>query len=621
MKKSPFFVAVDGEAIHNRYCLIQDSHGGEIYRKEGLGTEEIFSWLLERQGQLETETEKPVFVGFGTSYDCNMFFRDIDDETLRQILQTEEKEYVRWANSDWSILYFPRKLIRLKCEKNTRLGVRDSFVLYDLLSFFGTSFVKAIDSFLPGSKGMRQIREGKLARASFKLKDLGKIRVYNLRECQLLVMLADRLKFIMEQQQIYPTKWHGPGAVADYVLGKKGYNVHEDFPVLTEENTPSGLWNAWDCSYYGGRIETLSLGSTRNVYTYDINSAYPKAASKLPILYAARGWIHKKAPRLDRLFYASVCRVRWDLTGIKPRCKIGPFPWRDSVGKIYFPSAGEGWYWLPEVQAARRMYGKYIEILEAWEQGAEDISRLGTMIPELYVKRQRLKAQKDPSEYALKIALNSIYGKFAQRTGKRPYFCLPWAGLITSYSRGMLLDAVRGNEHNILSFATDSVTSKVPLSVSQGTALGEWKAERFKKYLCVMNGFYRLDTEIRKAKQATRGVPTNFSWEDLVAQLNATGTVTFKNQVFVTHSLAMHQHNKWDGKRLTFQEDTKTINPFHTSKRIFYSDHLDNWERDFCDSDPPEKEGLSHPSSLSFEPEQIASRMEEAAEIEAETEE
>jgi hypothetical protein len=613
MKKTPFFVALDGEAIHNRYCLIQDSHGGEIYRKEGLGTQEIFRWLLERQDALETDTEKPCFVGFGTSYDCNMFFRDIGDETLTQILQTEEKDYVTWEG--WKILYFPRKLLRLQATGG------GTYVLYDLLSYFGSSFVKAVESFLPGSQGMRQIRAGKAARGTFRQKDLAKIKAYNLRECQLLVNLADKLKAMMDVQEIYPTKWHGPGAVADYILGKKGFNVHDDFPVLTEENTSTGLWSAWDCAYYGGRIETLILGSASRVFTYDINSAYPKASSLLPILYPPRGWIHRSKPILGKLFYAAVCRIRWDLTRIPGGCKIGPFPWRDETGRIFFPSSGEGWYWLPEILAAHRMYGERIEVLEAWEQGAEDLSRLASVIPELYEKRQRLKAQGDPSEYALKIVLNSIYGKFAQRTGRRPYFCLPWAGLITAYTRGQLLDAVRGHERSVLSFATDSVTSRVPLSLPQGRELGAWKAEEYKKYLCVMNGFYRLDAETRKAKQATRGVPTNFSWDDLVEQLNSKGTVTFKNQVFVTHSLAMHQHNKWGGKRLTFQEDSKTINPFHTTKRIFHKEKLGDWEREHSDSDPPVKVGMSYPSSLSFTPDAVASRMEGAAEIEAETEE
>ena len=268
-------MALDGEAIDGIYCLLQDSHGGELYRREGIGTHEVFEWLLMRQNELETDTEKPVFVGFGTSYDCNMFMRDLGDETLTQILQQEEKEFVAWEG--WEILYFPRKLLRLR-----RDG--ESFVLYDVQSFFGGTFVRAVEGFLGDVPGMGIIRTGKAARGRFKAKDLDKIRRYNQRECQLLVMLADRLKTMFQAQQIQLTKWHGPGAVADYILGKKGFNVHEDFPVLTEQNTPTGLWQAWDCAYYGGRIETFILGSASQVYTYDINSAYPKAASLLPIL-------------------------------------------------------------------------------------------------------------------------------------------------------------------------------------------------------------------------------------------------------------------------------------------------------------------------------------------------
>lgn len=623
-----YFVALDGEGINNKYCLLQDSQGGELLNLKGIGTEEVFDFLFERQAALRKADKKPVFIGFGLSYDCNMMFKDIDDKTLAKILQPEEKEFVLWKVSEdkwYEILYFPRKLLRIKRHEfieNGEVELSDSLVLYDTFSFFGTSFVKALKGFFGNSlPGLKKIEAGKKARAVFQKKDLPTIKKYNKLECELLVDLCNKLKDILEDQGIHLNKWHGPGAVADFLLGKKGYNVHEDYPNYEESKIPIGLLNAWDCSYYGGRIENIILGSVRPVFTYDINSAYPYAISKLPIMLPLDGWDHydgKNIPPLYTLSLASVARVSWD---IPKQNIIGPFPWRDKTGRIFFPNRGEAWVWKPEIAIANKFYPGKIKILEVWTQRHSQKSRLSKIIPDLYNRRLALKEQGNPSEYAIKIALNSLYGKFAQRSGRRPYFCIPWAGLITSMTRAMLFEAAMQKPRDILAFATDSIFSKTPLHLPIGKKLGQWKAEEFTDFLCIMSGFYRLGGMQRKGKSATRGVPIvdgeNISWNSIIESLNNSQSVSFAQRIFVTHNLAMHFHKKFGDKRLTFVDDEKTLDPFNAGKRDYLKDSLKDWNKESVSSFPPLKEGLSFPSSLSFDPKSLVQREQEFAEIEA----
>jgi hypothetical protein len=78
----------------------------------------------------------------------------------------------------------------------------------------------------------------------------------------------------------------------------------------------------------------------------------------------------------------------------------------------------------------------------------------------------------------LKLALNSLYGKSAQRVGKGRFRCMVRAGLITSMTRAALLRAVAmaRDPWNVLELATDSVLSKETLALG-GVGLGSWESK------------------------------------------------------------------------------------------------------------------------------------------------
>lgn len=591
--KRQFFVAYDGEGIDGKYVLLSDSHGGSLCDLNGLQTAKIFEWLFERYDSLVSGKLTPVFVGFATTYDFNMMLRDLDDDSLRRIFDPDEKKFVRWTG--YEILCFPKKLMRIR-----RSADSHTITLYDVFTFFGKSFLKTAREFLGDVPELDIIVKGKERRGGFKAKDISFIKKYNILECEMLVRVMDALRTMFEKNSVDLRKWHGPGAVADFLLGRRGFDVHGDYPNYAEDETPQGLAEAWDCAFYGGRIENTLVGSVKNVFCYDINSAYPKAASLLPTLSFARYWKRESNLRPERASPMSCYLVEWNL----PECFIGPFPWRDSYGRIFFPRNGIAWVWQPECLAARRIHGKRIRIVDAWTHPAERSTRFSSFVPDLYTKRQRLKDAGDSSEYAVKISLNSLYGKLAQRVGQHPYQCLPFAGWITSWCRAQLLQAAQESPRSVIAFATDSIFSRTRLSLPESSMLGGWKLERYRKVLVLMSGFYKLDDETKRIKTATRGVPTNISWDDIVSQLNANGVVRTKQQTFITHNMAMHFPKAYGPKRLLFTEREKVIDPFSSAKRIYRTKHLDDWSEHHVMSEPVNvSHDISNPSSLTFEPE------------------
>src|SRR5262249_30758287 len=127
-------------------------------------------------------------------------------------------------------------------------------------------------------------------------------------------------------------------------------------------------------------------------------------------------------------------------------------------GSIYFPVNGAGWYWGPEVENLIRFFPRRsFEIEYGWVHPYNKDRPFQELIHDLYNKRQSLKAAGDQAEYVLKLGLNSMYGKFAQHLGARPFYCLPYAGYITSFTRAALYRAAMAAPRDIIGFATDGI--------------------------------------------------------------------------------------------------------------------------------------------------------------------
>lgn len=92
------------------------------------------------------------------------------------------------------------------------------------------------------------------------------------------------------------------------------------------------------------------------------------------------------------------------------------------------------------------------------------------------VYRQRVALGKDTRGYPLKLALNSLYGKLAQRSGSGPYHDAAAAGLVTAMTRARLIEAIAYDPEAVVIAATDGVFSLRPLPLDIGDGLGQLRA-------------------------------------------------------------------------------------------------------------------------------------------------
>jgi hypothetical protein len=161
-----------------------------------------------------------------------------------------------------------------------------------------------------------------------------------------------------------------------------------------------------------------------------LRSAYPAAIVHLPCPLHTR-WEHKPhAKQLpeDGFYLAKVSFSHPD----GPWCGL---PFRRNGG-LFWPLQGTGWYWSPEIRAAQCHLHADIVVRDLWIACQQCDCQSCNWIDHLYEERRRIGSK--TRGYPLKLGLNSLYGKMAQRCGRGPYHDAVAAGLITAITRAGL---------------------------------------------------------------------------------------------------------------------------------------------------------------------------------------
>jgi hypothetical protein len=171
-------------------------------------------------------------------------------------------------------------------------------------------------------------------------------------------------------------------------------------------------------------------------------------------------------------------------------------------GYVVFPPAGNGVYHNIEAQAARDFVSKW-QLDGAFKLGKAIRLKHPYDYPlhDYIIRRakQRLdyKHKHDFAHIPIKLGLNSLYGKLAQRPqylGHHPiYRELLGAGYITAHTRAQLLQTV--DPASVVLFSTDSVKSLTPLVVDKGEGLGQWETSKWTHGLFILAGLYGYHDE------------------------------------------------------------------------------------------------------------------------------
>lgn len=502
------FVGVDGE-------------GGDFYGNGG------HEYLLIRAGEHVLETGQPltvmecltfladlppgyVYVSFFFNYDVTMMLRGMPAERLQRLLDPSARRKNACSPAypvdygPFQIDYVPDKEFRVR-----RRGKGTKWVIInDTGSFFQEAFAKmladgSIGGALPKWLGdrpeyvdiIRGIAEGKGKRNEFgPMTDYE--REYNRHECELLAVMMEQYREMCDRLELRPGKWQGPGQLVTSFFKREKFPRHDDLEIY--DRIPDFIWFA-NNAFYGGRFECCQFGwIDADVHQWDINSAYASVYSKLPCLVHSL-WVRRsKLPSPGGIFVADV-RFK------HPKgWAVNTLPIRTDKGTLIFPREGRGIYWSAEIDGARRQSVDIELVGDCWECvpkcGCDPFAK----VYELYAERQRLGSSTQGRP--LKLMLATLYGKFAQTVGCAPFASPVWAGLITSFTRAMLVDAAHATGNggaDVIMLATDglyTLEDRPTLAISK--RIGDWSHEVHDSMLTVQSGVYVLPEELK-----TRGVP------------------------------------------------------------------------------------------------------------------
>jgi hypothetical protein len=494
---------VDGPNKPQHYVLFGSSASEPLTSPTHIHTFDLLDYIL----RVGADNPTAFHVGFAFNYDSNMILRSLSERALRIIHRhnrvTLKRDGVRYHLHFLPGKWFSVSRYEANYDRKTNPHGKTSVRIFDLFSFFGTSFVKAYTDLVGPVPDI--VTEGKADRNSFS--DAKKVAAYWRVEIEMLRELADELRRRMYGADLRITEWHGPGALASYA------NKHHGVK-LSMAHTPNEVREASRFAYAGGRFEMFKLGRVNGpIYSLDINSAYPHGIRHLPNL-AVGTWTHVDRPK--RLAKFGVYRVRLNprMGGTFLERAPGPLFHRDKMGNISFPWLLDGWYWSPEVRNLRHLDNA--EIIEGWEYtGWETAPRPYAWVEDTYALRRQWKAEGNASQLALKLLMNSLYGKMAQRVGWNEekytpptWHQLEWAGWVTSNCRAMLWQAMsRIPNDGLIAVETDGLYTTVhpsyvigdndgrirsrsedPGDVRSSTQLGGWEIEVYDEIIYVQSG-------------------------------------------------------------------------------------------------------------------------------------
>lgn len=505
------FVGCDGEGAgtdekgRQLYCLFRMGDR-ELYTGTSLASEELLDFICGAPGDC-------ILVGFAFGYDVTMILRDLPEGQARKLFQPvlfEEgkSRYVWFKNFD--LEYLPKNYFRVKRVtivrqpdgSERRVPVKGSQrTIYETFGFFQKSFLNTIKSFEVGTEAERQsIAENKARRSSFVSIDQEE-RDYCAMECRFLAALMEKLREYCYAAGIIPRTWNGAGKLASAL-----HALHDTPKRDALAGTiPPGVGDFANMAYYGGRFEITRVGQiSQKVYEYDICSAYPDAMRKLPcLLHGTWRWSDNSSELRDAAL--CVCSVSFLQTRKSNGFgQLGGLPVRSKEGHLIWPRQAQGIYWNVEIEAARKL-GVKATFHSGWIYERHCDCRAFDWVEPLYDYRQSIGSQ-GPG-YPIKLGINSLYGKLAQRKGNGIYHNMIWAGLITAFTRAKLMQAISLAPDQVAMIATDAVYSLVPLELDVGKRLGQWELSELEDLFIVQPGLYWSPD---KRKKKSRGLSGSF---------------------------------------------------------------------------------------------------------------
>ena len=471
-------VALDTETDNGDIFLIADSDGNYL---DDVSIENIIKFLFKHEGKL--------LFFYNLGYDADCILKLLPESILKSY---KWKKELKFQFHKYTIHYIDRKKLTIRNGKHS-VSCYDIAQYYDnkpLVTAYLESIKKPLDPEYLKTKELRSV----FSKYHYS-RHKRQIRGYCIDDCRLTKDLSEHwIGTFFAVFGFYTNNWISAGYLAEKVL------INKDVYIPLFNEVPFEAQDLARNCFYGGRFELIQRGYIGECYIYDINSAYPYSLTKIPDItngkWISKNKIHPKA-KLGFFFI---------LADIEDTVKICPFPFRKKNGTICFPCGKfRTFVTLDELKMVENDSKIKYKVLESYQfiPNKNGTFPFNDFIEAQYYKRLKMKNENNPLQQTIKIVLNSIYGKTAQRTNRviGNLFNPVIAASITGYTRSQLYRFMKEHDldKQLVAFATDSVACRKKIENINSTKLGQMKLDKeADDVIFLSNGFYRFNVEWKK---------------------------------------------------------------------------------------------------------------------------
>ncbi|OLB91891.1 MAG: hypothetical protein AUH25_01670 [Thaumarchaeota archaeon 13_1_40CM_38_12] len=557
-------VAVDTETDKGDIFLIADSARNLL--NHDITFENIAKYLLRYEG---------MWVFFhNLSYDAECILKLLPEKILRSY---KWKRELKFEYNGFKIHYIDRKKLTIS-KGHHSVNCYDIAQYYEsksLVEAYSVSIAKPLDLDYLAMKDKR-----KSLSKYYYSRHKNKIRNYCIQDCILTKELTENwINTFYEVFGFYVDNWISSGYLAEKVLIRNGIKI----PLFNE--IPYYVQELARQSFYGGRFELIQRGFIGYCCLYDINSAYPYALTTLLDITNGR-WIRSKEinPKAKIGFF-------YIFADIDDSVKISPFPFIKKNRTICYPTGKFRTYvTLDELKMVEGDPKIRYRILESYQfiPNKNCGYPFKKFIEDQYKRRIKLRSEKNHLERAIKIILNSIYGKTAQRTNKvmGNLFNPVIASYITGFTRAYLYRFMKEHnlENDVVAFATDSIAVRKKIPNLHSEKLGEMKLDKEENDVIFLSSGFYLFNGIWKKRGIGYDNEKKQEIEHLDCKIDENGEFYIKVKTTrTTHikSGILYNMLKKVGK---IEECEKKINLNSDKKRFWLSELKSLNNGSFCDS-------------------------------------
>ena len=536
---------------------------------------------------------KTIYFTWNLRYDAQAILKLLPYDELIKVWKEKKIEY-----KGYRITYIPSKLLRISKIESKQGAVH----LYDCSQYYGHASLNSMAEKYLNEKKLETVSGEEIGK-SRKYYDENYVEIvkYCKHDAELTLRLANLAMENIENLGYNTKNPISPATISARKQIERGYPVK-----LTKMQGNELKANIIAMRSYGGGVfATYKRGIfNRKLYDYDVNSCYPNIMQDLPDWRNGEFVAIEEKPEtfeygwilcdVDSEFIPQRGNEQYTVKEIYEG--IGEWEMKYTAKKVTYPTGLRTAVITTEEYRWLKSHGEYVKWLDegyGWVKTSDTYINPFLWVKDMFKKRQEAKKDNPSLAQTMKIMMNSIYGKTAEKKngiGILTNFC--YASYITARARLQMFDVVKENYDIIVNVATDGILSLKPLALSLSPELGAWEYTEYKRGIVIGNGIRQLWLADGSFVTHARGITSdrNYDLEKVMKERRDESFINVGRTRVIQLGTMVNAHIKWKHNDLnSFVMQTREMNVNTDKKRDWqreYKDFGDFLDSEYMDGKP-----------------------------------